>query len=321
MSFQSVIKKLIFALLVLTQIYSNELPPPNDHEERGWIVSADFLAWFASQEVASIWTDAISAKNWDAPSFNFKWDYGFRLGVGHDLEYDQWDAALYWTWFRTDATHKISSTQNKILQPEFFAGFLSGDIPQGIRTHWSLFLNMFDAELGKSYWASNALCMRPFLGLKGGWIHQSIESLYNDLFIVIFQTTESAKEHLKNNFWGIGPLGGLNTKWKLSNCFNLFADISLASLFGNWKNSDVYRNTIGITTRVNTKNSSLGSLMFRALFGLGWDFDFKSSHCAAKFGFETQFWTDQLRIATFQLQRLHNDLSLQGIALNAELDF
>jgi hypothetical protein len=297
-----------------------------------WTVSADFLAWLASEEVASIWADIISVgdntSSWGVPGFNFKWNYGFRVGLGYNLAYDQWDTTLYWTWFRTDAKHTLSSNSQISLQPEFFAAFLSGDIPRSMSAKWSLLFNMFDWELGRSYWISKGVSLRPFLGIKGGWINQSIHAEYYDLIIhPSLPAHNFGNEHLKNNFWGIGPLGGINCKWRTfnfeSHFFNLFGDFSAAAMWGSWACSDVYKNTLSKTSSVNTKNSTLGALMFRGFIGMGWDADFNAgkSHFAAKLGYEMQLWLNQLRIATFQLQRLRDDLTLQGITLHCQFDF
>jgi len=327
-------------LLALPKLYAEQnnfdgLPNISTRSEgasSSWVVSADFLAWYASQEVASIWADhftiGLDTSSWIVPGFNFKWDYGFRIGTGYDLVHDQWDTALYWTWFRTDAKHSIPFNPDTFfLQPEFFAAFLTGNTSQRMSGKWSLLLNMFDWELGRSYWISKGLSFRPFLGLKGGWINQTILVHYFNLTINDILTNNTGSERVKNNFWGIGPLGGINTKWKVANFgshfFDFFGDFSMATMWGTWKNSDIYKNTASQTSSVNIQNSTLGALMLRGFVGIGWDADFNksSSHFAAKLGFETQLWVNQLRLATFQLQRLHTDLTFHGITLNCRFDF
>jgi hypothetical protein len=296
-----------------------------------WVVSADFLAWFASEEVASIWADVITIGNntssWEALGFNFKWDYGFRIGAGHSLLHDQWDTTLNWTHFQTEAKHAIPYKTNATISPEFFAAFLSGNTPQSMSARWSLHLNMFDWELGKSFWISKCLSLRPFLGLKGGWINQLIHGQYYNLTIDKVLTDNSATELLKNNFWGIGPLGGINTTWKIRNfgshSFDFFGDFSIATMWGTWNCSDVYKNTAFKTSSVNMKDSTLGAVMLRGFMGIEWDVVLYEgrSRFATKLGYEMQFFLNQLRIATFQLQRLHADLTLQGVTFNCRLDF
>jgi hypothetical protein len=296
-----------------------------------WIFSVDLLAWYPSEEVASIFADVITVGNntsaWEAKGFNFKWDYGFRLAAGYNWIYDKWDTTLYWTWFRSDAKDSIPHQQNASISPEFYAAFLSGDTPQNMSVKWSLFFNMFDLELGKKHWISRKLFLRPFLGIKGGWINQSIDAKYFNLTINNVLTNNVGNEHLKNNFWGIGPIGGINTKWRIgsfgNNFLDLFGDFSTATMWGEWINKDVYKNTALQTSSVNIKNSNLGALMFRGFMGFEWNksFDENKSQVTTKLGYEMQIWLNQLRFATFQLQRLHHDLTFQGVTFNCRFDF
>jgi len=335
-------KMLLFAAMLISAwtkipaVENHLSDSPNSSTQKesnssNWAVSADFLAWYASEEVAAIWADVITIGNntssWKVEDFDFKWDYGFRIGTGYGFAYDQWDTAFYWTWFRTEAKHTIPHKPNATITPEFFAALLSGDVPQSLSVRWSLLYNMFDWELGRSYWVSKDLSLRPFLGIKGGWIRQSIHGQYHNLTINDILTSNSASERLKNNFWGFGPQAGINSKWRVSDFgahfFNFFGDFSFATMWGSWTCNDFYKNTVPNTSSVNMKNATLGALMFRGFMGIGWDADFREgkSHFAAKLGFEMQLWLNQLRIATLQLQRLHHDLTLQGVTFNCRFDF
>jgi len=332
--------RIIFFIIILSLTSSklraehndfSGLPNVSTRTESGFVFSADFLYWYPSEEINDIWASVISVgvdtSSWGAPGFNFTWDYGFRVGTGYDFVYDQWDCALYWTWFRTDTNRSIPSQPNTTISPEFDAAFLTGNSAQSLQGNWSLLFNMFDWELGRSYWVSKGLSLRPFVGVKGGSIRQSIHAHYYDLTIQNVLTTNSGKEHLKNNFWGIGPSGGVDTKWNIktlgSHFLHFFGDFSIATMWGNWTCTDVYRSTVPQTYSIKTKNSALGALMFQGFVGIGWDADLRSckSHFSAKLGFETQLWLNQLRISTLQIQRLHGDLTLQGLTFNCQFDY
>ncbi|MCB1082500.1 MAG: hypothetical protein KDK63_05080 [Chlamydiia bacterium] len=290
--------------------------------ENRWTLSADLLYWYPSEEVTAIWADVVTTtpekRSWKAPGFEFKWDVGFRIGAGHHFEYDLWDTKFYWTYFRTASTHALSAKPNTSIGAEFFAALLSGDTPRHLKVKWSLFFNMFDWELGRRTVVSKNLSIRPFIGVKGGWINQDIDATNSDLIVLIFPTEASARERLKNNFWGIGPQGGLHTKWNLYRSLSLLGDFSLASMWGSWRCSDVYKTSFATKSTVNTKDSHLGALMYQGFMGLGWEM---GAHCSAKLGYEMQIWLNQLRIATFQLQRLHGDLTFTGVTLRCRLDF
>lgn len=311
------------------------LPNPSAHTQNfvsKWAVTADVMYWLASEEVSSIWADIIAVDtqavgNIKVPGFNFKWDSGFRIGLDSHVLHDQWDTAFYWTQFHTNAQHSISSISQLVPAQEFFAGFLSGDNPRSMCAAWRLSFNLVDWELGRNYCISKRLSMRPFLGIRAGWINQSINAQYDGLIINEAPTNNSGKEHVKNNFFGIGPSGGVNSTWNMCHCgsqfFGMFGDFSTAALWGTWTCSDVYANTLSYTSSVNTKKSSLAALAFRGLMGIAWDTSINADkyHFTAKIGYEMQFWLNQLRINTFQLQRLQADLTLQGITFCCRFDF
>lgn len=318
------------------------LPNISSSTSRGWDLTVDALAWYASEQTTAVWADIFeigsNTSSFAPQDLAFNWDFGFRLGAGHNLKYDGWDTQFYWTWFRTEAHESKRVFPEFIpiagsvlvtaeIRPEFFAASLSGDTAERAHIRWALLFNMFDWELGRSYWVSRGVSLRPFIGLKGGWIDQSIHLKYNNLIIASAPTTNSAKEHLKNNFWGIGPTFGVNTKWKLRNFGrhfpSFFGDFSAGALWGTWICSDAYGETTGKKVSVHTRNSLLGALMLRGFLGLGWDVDLQKgkSHFGARLGYEMQLWLNQLRLSTSQLIRLHGDLTLQGVTLNCRYDF
>ena len=352
MSF-ALISNLCIAALICVLSQMNAASPTSKEDVRGlpnisqrtsgnWDLSADTLAWYASEQTTAIWADIIkigdNTSSFTPQDIGFDWDFGFRVGAGYNLEYDKWDTQLYWTWFRTTAKQSRNESPEFIpiaggtlvteeIHPEFFAADLSGANAHSADIHWTLLFNMFDWELGRSYWVSEGLSLRPFMGIKGGWINQSIHVEYDNLIISSSPTSISAKEHVKNNFWCIGPVGGVNTQWKLryfgTHFPSLFGDFSVATMWGTWMCSDVYNDTSGKEITVHTRNSKLGALMFRGFTGLGWDVNFNKSRSrfAARLGYEMQLWINQLRVATSQVVRLHGDLTLQGVTFNCRFDF
>lgn len=331
------------ASLLASEQEPRGLPNLSQGASGHWKVFGDALVWFASEQASSVWVDVIKIGNntssFGAQNLSFDWNEGFRAGVGYHFNYDQWDTQFYWTSYQTRAHQRQNLSPEFIpilgggtlvteeIHPEFFAADLSGAFSKSARIHWTLVFNMFDWELGRCYWVSKGLSLRPFIGLKGGWIDQSIHLKYEDLIISSALTGRNAKESVKNDFWGIGPVLGVNTQWKLrhfgSHYPSFFGDFSAASLWGTWKCSDVYKDTALDKINVRTRNATLGALMFRGFVGVGWDvvFNKERTHFGARVGYEMQLWVNQLRVATSQLVRLHGDLTLQGMTFNCGLDF
>ena len=301
----------------------------NKTDLQNWDLSGEFLIWYASEQPSSNWANATRTTinnvgildDVDIPVAAFDWDYGFRVGVGHTMKHDRWDTQLYWAWFRTEA-HSNIPVVNALLNTVYleFDGsfFLHGDLfGEGASIDWSLLFNMFDWELGRSLAISKALSMRPFIGVKGGWIDQTIHAKV-DLAASI------GHEKLENRFWGVGPSGGMNTKWEMgrfsTHSFNLLGDFATAMMWGHWNVKDVYRNPPA-KLPVTIDMPSLGSLMLRGFLGIGWDMHTNSYRFAVKLGYEMQIWFNQLRLPTLQQLPLHGDLTLQGGTFNARFDF
>lgn len=305
------------------RIESGETAPQN------WDFFGDFLIWYASEKPSSNWANGTftNIKNLnfydqvDVATAAFDWNYGFRAGVGYTMEHDRWDTQLYWSWFRTEAESAVPSIHSLIntVYLEFDGSFLNGDqfLGKGARINWNLLYNMIDWELGRNCSISKALCLRPFIGLKGGWIHQTLDAKID---LVSFVGTEN----LQNRFWGIGPSGGVNTQWEMgrfsSHSFNLLGEFASAMMWGNWNVKDVYKNpTAEVPVRSNM--TSLGSLTLRGFLGIGWDTHTCRYGFAVKLGYEMQIWFNQLRIPTLQQLPVHGDLTLQGGTFNARFDF
>jgi hypothetical protein len=296
---------------------------------------ADVLFWYASEATSSIWAiigstsfNPLITDKWEAKNIAFKWDYGLRLGIGYNLPYDKWDTKLIWSWFSTETKSSISNTTSLIL-PQFFGAFANGDHPLNGNLKWRLLYNMFDWELGRCYTVSKKFSFRPFISLKSGWIFQNINSRWQvderNINNVTVPVNYIATELLKNNFWGIGPNGGVQTTWTLVHFANqslqLLGNFSTALMWGNWCFKDEYSNQTPYRISTNLKDLHLGSLMICGLLAIGWEKHLKELKIAAKIGYEAQIWMNQLRIPTFQQILLHGDLTLQGGTFHVQIDF
>src|SRR3990167_9302989 len=323
---------LCFSLLTGDIAFSNA---PVERKS-GLDLYGDFLVLYASEEPSNSWANVFHSSlgtggfrdSFDAAAFTFDWNFGFRTGVGYYLEHDQWDTEAYFTWFQTQNRESFSAGT---VMSEYFGGFLNGDIANRTTIDWNLRYNMFDWELGRNFGVSKRIFLRPFLGVKGGWINQSIFSTWNvtsrNVDGVITPVNYTATENLKNNFWGVGPSGGVDSTWNFGNfispSLNLFGDFSAAVLWGTWSFKDIYHNSTPTNISVNMDTLHLGALMVGGFVGIGWDGELKQlhSHVSARIGYEMQLWVNHLRMPTFQILPLHGDLTLQGGILRCRVDF
>ncbi len=305
-------------------------------------VFADVLLWSAREPAADCWAEVLSettssVRN-DLLEVHFGWDPGFRVGIGYGMNHDQWDTQVYYTWFHTRGTDSISSAPGTV-HSGFYSNFyvsnptgggLSGPAYSQASIDWTIQFNIFDWELGRNFWVSRSLALRPFVGAKGGWIHQSIDSTWKNPSFIGSQFTNpkffsTGTENIKNNFWGIGPSLGINTTWNLytnaCQLFNLFGDLSGALMWGHWTFHDAFNNDVEQRVTVNLQNINSGATMIRTFMGLGWDVYLSQYHFSTKLGYESQFWLDQLQYYSFVGGRLSNALTLQGGTLEFCFDY
>ncbi len=285
---------------------------------------SEFLYWQASQQTSSPWasvitiSDTLALKDFVATNVDFKRQPGFRGGVGYRLP-DFMDMRFYWTYFASDASETLSASPGHLILPEFFNGFTSGNFFFAAQLQWRLKMNMFDLELGHTLQALQGLNFRPYIGVKGGTINQSIHSSWNAFLY-------TSTENLKNNFYGIGPKAGIDSEWAIYKDLYIVGDFFAAFLWGRWNVEDVYSRPAAFsiisptTIRSNTNHSMLGTYMFKSFLGLQWTHQ-GSATVTLKAGYEMQLWANQLRLPTFQQLPLHGDLTLQGGTCGIFVDF
>jgi hypothetical protein len=285
-------------------------------------------------------------------NLGFHSDWGFRINAGYSMRHDQWDFYASWIRFYTHANVSVAindpSTQ-KITSywadPDFTNVFESGDIPivniDSGTGNWHLHLNLVDAEIGKKFFAGKWLAIRPFVGLRGGWILQN----YNQFFVEsgkelipgnILQADDTLK--MQNNFRGVGILTGLDTQWGLFKELSLYADADVSLLYGDMKIAR-YGNIKG--KRFDSSGETLLDiydlnpsyqdrfLCCRAIIdlalGLRWDHMFANDrlHLGINIGWEEHYFLGQNQFLRTQgaIVTARNDLTVTGWTFGARMDF
>lgn len=302
-------------------------------DSNNWFLFADATLWHAGEE-GTEWaiankniTTAIGSQHFH--QVHFDWNWGFKVGLGYNMDHDQWDTQLYYTWFHTDKKESAgivrtaTATPNAGIDSIFTSPshigtsrFQSGSID------WSIHYSMFDWELGRNYLVSKHLALRPHVGVKGGWINQHVHGRFKD-FNARFQTF-----HMDNDFWCVGPSGGVNTKWNLGNVnthfFSLFGDFAGAFMWGHWELDQKQNDVVNFEQRYNNRSRNQGASMLQAFMGFGWDSNFHNDEChfGMKAGYEVQYWFAQNQLwNAHSHSALNGDLTLQGGTVEVRFDF
>ena len=311
----------------------NPVCAASPNSENGWYIFGDLLYWHADIDHAD-W--AFKSNNTASSiiagpnhALDFKWSYGFRVGLGANMDYDKWDTNLYYTWFQTKNSNSVG-TKGAQQAADLFGintPFTQGEID------WKIHYSVIDWELGYWYSVSKHLSMRPHIGIKNAWISQHVRESFTQL-------NDSAVSRSSNEFWGIGASGGLNTNWNFATVhrhhFSFFGDFAGALMYGHFDVKHQETSTLGSGFKPSDLSRNLLAPMLQAAFGMSWDMGFNCdrNHVALRVGYEFQYWFRQNQMlisennfpqgATNTLvtyQRSAGALGLQGLTIDLRFDF
>lgn len=280
---------------------------------------ADALYWTTSETVdwALILSQSPSLEKVTFAGVDFDWDPGFRVGVGVSELCGCWDTQFFYTYFRASTTNRAKGEK---IRSNFFGPKLSAvGFFQEAKIRTKIDYNMFDWELGRVLYPASCLSLHPMIGLKGGWIHQTLDTSWRKtvdiLNILIFPVT--ATEDVTNDFWGIGPQGGVNGKWYFTDYFSVVGNFSAAFLWGHWSFSDHYIDSLISNIIVKEKDRNFGAFMLQGLIGLGFD----SSCFSLTAGYEIQDWYNQYQVFDLGTGGQSQDLLFQGLTVHIGIEF
>jgi hypothetical protein len=332
-------------------------------DDIGLYIFADALYWHADVTNAE-WafvnpTGSTSPASGTNEELAFKWNWGFRVGVGYEFDHDQWDSDIYYTWFRNNAASNGSTSSTSFTVPAGGSAssqntdstMPTGTVASGSATA-KLQFNVIDWELGRSFYISNAISLRPHVGVKGAW-HKltESESFTGTGAVATYTSSDTTKS------WAVGPSAGINSNWYFGCAntmppngrgdandrpmFSLFGDVSGALMYGHFKNShsETGATAAGAATggfSASGLNRNLMVPVLTGVMGLAWDmcFDCDKMHLGIRAGYELQYWFRQnQRFSNFntgdpgqslsapRYTRTTGDLALQGLTIDVRFDF
>ena len=262
-----------------------------------WIAHQDGMEYALENQVESPIADESIAEgialeplnnliNAEYKTPDFRWDFGFKLGLGYNSACDGWDFGVLWTWYQARATDHIEaeSDDNRVLLP-LWSAFASevGSVvfASDIETHWKAEINLIDLELGREFWTSKYVSLRPHIGLRIAFIEQDYDiehkgGSWTELVNSFNRESFNNKVDLDNDFKGVGLRAGLDSVWNLGCGFGIYGNFAAAIVYGRFSfdhDEDNRRATVNHdkTTILETDNSfRAGRAMLDMALGLQW---------------------------------------------------
>lgn len=288
-------------------------------------VSADFIYWNVSQEGLVYGTTGLATalpnqNNGKQYTVGEEWAPGFKVGLGLDLSHDGWDLFGEYTWLYSDDSNNISAPS--IQTAALNAGGAALVSSTAANSNWNLHFNVIDLSLGRNFFLSQYLTLRPHFGLKGTWQEQNWTT---NLSGVTSTLGSFASGKLERDFdmWGVGLRTGLDFGWFICKNWSLRAKMAVSALWSNYdsvKGVDSWTQADGTSVaggNVGYDSDSNGLRYVAELFfGGAWDTWFcdDNYHFGASLGWEEQLW--------FASNLFGNgNLSLQGVTAKLRFDF
>nr|NGX46196.1 hypothetical protein [Chlamydiota bacterium] len=171
-----------------------------------------------------------------------KWEFGFKAGLAYNSTHDGWDIGVTWTWYRGSASNHVEAEvdDNHTLLP-LWSGYQISNTnivwAREIEAHWSMRLNLADVELGREFWVSKYLSLRPHIGIRFASIDQSY-TLHHKGGIwtfPLFNSNLNNEVNMRNDFHSIGARGGFNTVWNLGRGISFFGNTALSLVYGRFR--------------------------------------------------------------------------------------
>ena len=323
-------------------------------DNNNWFITADVLYWKADvggTEYA--YTDNNPTLSYPVKGrtkdIDFGLDWGFRAGLGYNFCFDNWDLYAEYTNFHTGDSGSTSGGCNSSVQilrgglciPNSNLTPANTHLPVATRAKSQLDFEFdsIDLTLGRNYFVSKMLSMRPFFGAKTAWLDLEQTTRYcggsepDFTFCganLRFLGPNTIRVKETSDFWGLGPEMGVNTKWHLAKGFSFFADAVGALLYGFFDVDHSEKFSSNGDARIKLSGNvhkMVPTAQIRA--GVAYDifFDCDRQHFGISFGFDGQYWwrTNQmLKIddaAPLKYERWSEDTSMHGATLDFRWDF
>ncbi len=222
---------------------------------------------------------------------NYSYGPGFKLGLGMNLDYDNWDAYAEYTWFhKTSNTHYDLEADCECEEPDNRWIFPTRIMPVGLTTgldsdraykavdqSWNVKMDFLDLSLSRAYYSGTKLSFRPFYGVRGAWIRQKLDTFYSKQAAGVIDpltgvaTAVAVREDLNSDqygsirSWGVGPRAGFESNWMLGCGFRLIGDVSADILYTRYNVKSVG----AINATYTTDGSFLPPLLVATGFSQG----------------------------------------------------
>ena len=247
---------------------------------------------------------------------DFDWNFGFKFGVGYNTTCDGWDIGVMWTRYNGDASsHDEAEADDNSTLLTLWSNFaIAGNQPTfatDIQTCWDLDLNLVDIELGREFWTSRRVSLRPHIGIRYASIRQNFNIEHKGG--VWSQTSPILNNmvDLENDFKGVGIRTGLDSTWNFGCGWAVYGNFALSILYGRFHVSHDEQNRLAVApfTKEKILETDDGFRASRLATDLSLGIQYASLFCKCQYGIMIRFgWEQHLFLDQNQMWRVVKDV-------------
>ncbi|MCF7851844.1 MAG: MOMP family protein [Simkaniaceae bacterium] len=301
-------------------------------------------AGFVYQQAKAGGTDYAYTDNDSANTFpiygsmqdiDYKWGWGLNIMAGYNMPHDGMDVRLNYHYYDQSSNGKVAAGLNGVIVPLRAASTIvdgtegSFDQCTSASSDYSLNMNLLDLQLGRDFFVSKMLTLRPFFGLSSQWISQKQNTQYSggsQLDVNSVYVNDTSK------FWGMGPEVGVNTQWYLGEGFSIFGDVNGSLLYGRFdvNHRENYSQNVNHVISINGDVHRVVPTA-QGIIGLSYDtyVDNSTHHFGIRIGYNVEYFFFQnqmLKIdyeadTTVHFERANENLGIHGLTVDASWSF
>jgi hypothetical protein len=322
----------------------------------GWanyFFTSDFIYWMAtadSYQFAASGVPTTENGNIDpptslgrTPSPAFAFEPGFKLGAGLKFPHDGWDFYANYTWlYPAKVRASLSSSDGHMIGPA--DPYWGSPTLSYVKNSFQQSFNIIDLELGRQFFVSRFLTLRPYFGLKTALIYQhqrNYLTVFNDdsngldgnagsSLVPTGDIITNLIQKVNVKSWGMGIRGGFAPVWYFMKDFGLYGNLAISCLWTYFQNhlkteySGIYIDPITAAVSPIGGITGLIGRVFHAVtpvieLGLGLTymtfFRVNERALTLSAGWEEQVWIG------FNGGLPGGNLSLQGFTIKASYEF
>ena len=244
------------------------------------------------------------------------WEFGYKLGVGFNTTCDGWDIGILWTSFHScsfsHAEAEVSDNHSLIPLWSSFSPPQGGiTFARDIKATWKLRLNLVDLALGRAFWVSKRLSLRPFIGLRYGSFFQdfNLEHMGGSWSprVSPIQDPLNNEVRLNNDYEGFGIHSGLETLWHFECGWSLYGTLATSILYGRFSIDHDEQNRLAISphSKIKILENKAYFRASRAILDLALGLQWTGLFCNCKYAVTGRFgWEHYLFFHQNQMWRV-----------------